>query len=321
MSFVTAIAADLREKRLWPVAMVLALALVAIPVLVSKAASTKPVAAPTDAGASAARATAVPAVSVDSTRTHSLFAGRTRDPFAQQQAPSISSRTPTTSSTGTGTSSTSPGPTGSTGPSGSSVSGGGAGAGTTPTTATPTTTTPKPITPTVIPKPAPTGLTATQSYHVTLAITNSAGGLDTIDPLERLSVLPNYQQPLLVELGVLKGGRRVLFAVQPGTVISGPGTCTPGPIDCEILSLAPDQTEALSSQSPTGVVSVALFAVAAITADEHSSVAAADRARRMVSAEGRDLLSSSTLSALSLFRYEPNLGALVDLRNLTVGGN
>jgi hypothetical protein len=323
MSFLTGIAADMRDKRLWPVAAVLALALVAIPVLVSKAAAPQPVAAPTDAaaGASAAPATAVPAVSVDNTPTHSSLAGRTHDPFAQQQPPGTSSKTSaatttTTTTTGVANTTTSPGSSAS----GGSTPSSGTAAGRTPPTSTPTRTPPERITPSVTPKPAPTGLTATQSYHVKLAITNSAGGLDTIDPLERLSVLPSEQQPLLVELGVLKGGRRVLFAVEPGTVLNGPGTCTPGPIDCEILSLAQDQTEGLSRQSPTGVVAVALFAVTAIIADQHSSAAAAARARRMVSAAGRDLLSTSTLSALSLFPYEPSLGAVVDLRNLTVGG-
>ena len=170
------------------------------------------------------------------------------------------------------------------------------------------------------PKPAPTGLTSTQSYRVTIGITNSAGDLDSIDPAQRLSILPSARQPLLVELGVLKGGRRVLFVVQPGTVVKGPGTCTPGPIDCEILSLAEGQTEGISATSPSGLVPVALFAVTAITAQQHASTAAADRARRAVAAAGRRLLSTSKLGALSLFQYQPSLGAVLDLRNLTVGG-
>jgi hypothetical protein len=152
-----------------------------------------------------------------------------------------------------------------------------------------------------------------------LAITNSAGGLNTIDPLERLSILPSAQQPLLIELGVLKGGHRVLFAVEPGTVVGGPGSCTPGPIDCEILSLGQDQTEALGVQSPTGPVGVVLFAVTGVTAGTYSSAAAADKARRAESPAGRKLLDASTLDALSLFQYEPSVGAVVDLRNLTAG--
>jgi hypothetical protein len=125
---------------------------------------------------------------------------------------------------------------------------------------------------------------------------------------------------MLVELGVLKGGHRVMFAVQPGTVVSGPGICTPGPIDCEILSLAQDQTEGLASQLGTGLAAGPLFAVTAITADDHASEAAADKARRVESAAGRALLNNSTLDALSLFHYEPSLGTVVDLRNLTIGG-
>jgi hypothetical protein len=135
----------------------------------------------------------------------------------------------------------------------------------------------------------------------------------------RLSVLPSNQQPLLIELGVLQGGHSVMFVVQPGTRVSGPGTCTPGPIDCEILSLGQDQTEALSWQSPTGVVSVAQFAVTAIKVDTHASAAAAYNVRRTTSAAGRLLLSASKLTAVSLFRYEPSIGAVVDLRNLKVG--
>jgi hypothetical protein len=178
-----------------------------------------------------------------------------------------------------------------------------------------TTTTPtKPV------KPAPTGLTAKQSYQVSLAITTSGGGVNTIDPLERLSVLPSPQQPLLVELGVLQGGKQVLFAVQPGAAVGGAGTCTPGPIDCEILSLAPGQTEGVSKQTATGSTPVALFSVNSISAADHPTVAAANAARRAASDNGRKLLTITPLSAVSLFQYDPSVGAVVDLRNLTVGG-
>jgi hypothetical protein len=129
------------------------------------------------------------------------------------------------------------------------------------------------------------------------------------------------RQPLLVELGVLRGGRRVLFAVQPGTGVSGGGRCVPGPVDCELISLAPNQVENLSRTSSTGAVAVAQFAITQIGIDHHSSVAAAGKARRAESAAGRRLLDNSTLSALSLFHYNPSIGAVVDLRDLTVGGN
>ncbi len=66
---------------------------------------------------------------------------------------------------------------------------------------------------------------------------------------------------------------------------------------------------------------MAQFAVTGIQADQYPSAAAADRARRTVSAFGNRLINKSTLNALSLFPYQPSLGAVVDLRNVTIGGN
>ena len=153
-----------------------------------------------------------------------------------------------------------------------------------------------------------------------MAFTNASGGFDTTDPLTRLSLLPSEQQPLLIELGVLDGGKRVLFAVQPGTVVTGPGTCTPGPIDCSVLSLAENQTENVSVSTQSGAAPVGSFAVTAIGVDDRSSVAEANAARAEVSAAGRKLLNKSTADGLSLFQYDASIGAVVDLRNLTVGG-
>jgi len=140
-----------------------------------------------------------------------------------------------------------------------------------------------------------------------------------VNPVQRLSILPNKQAPLMVELGVLKGGKRVLFALQPGAVVSGPGSCTPGPIDCQVLSLGVDQIENLGVQSGGGVTPVTMFAVTGIKVDKHPSAAAAQQARNKVSPAGRALMKSSGLSALSLFQYKASLGALVSLQNLKVG--
>ena len=311
---------ELVERKLWPVALVLIVALVAVPVLLTKKAPTDLVTPPTGP-LPYSSGTTLPAISVKSTPGDTKLAGSGHNPFAPQHVATTSTTTAattasvTTAATGTG-----------------AVNGGGssttvnAGGGTTPTAPTPTTpvtspaptpTTPAPSSPT----PAPTGLTATQSYHVSLALTNAQGSLNTIDPLQRLTILPGKQQPMLVELGVLQGGRRVLFVVEPGTVVSGAGTCTPGPIDCELLSLAPGQTEGLSKQGATGSTPVALFSVNSITVDQHPSVAAANAARKAASDVGRELLANSPLSALSLFQYDPSVGAVVDLRNLTVGGS
>ena len=325
MSFLTNMIKELRERKLWPIAIVLVIALVAVPLLLSKKAPTNLVTQPTG-GLPYSTGTALPAISVQTKQSDSKLAGRGRNPFTPQNAAAAATTattatttaapsTPTTVTAGTGAS---------TGSSGSpTVSSGGGASGGTPVTTPPATTpapTTTPTTPTKPAPPAPNGLTAKQSYQVSLAITTQGGGLNTIDPLERLSVLPSPQQPLLVELGVLHDTHRVLFAVEPGAAVSGPGKCTPGPIDCEILSLAPGQTEGVSKQTPTGSTPVALFSVNSIGAANHPTVAAADTARRTASDAGRKLLATTALSAVSLFQYDPSVGAVVDLRNLTVGG-
>jgi hypothetical protein len=303
---------DLREKRLWPLALILLAALVAVPLLLAKGQSRQVAANPAP---TVPAAPGLPVVSAQTTPAHSHLTGPARDPFV---APSSGSATAPTVSGATSTivpGSVSTLPTG-----GASGAQGGAGSSATTVTLSSSAGPPTSI---IAPKapstPAPTALTPTQTYDVSLAITNSSGGLDTLEPLERLTPLPSARRPLLVELGVLQGGGRVLFAVQPGAVVNGPGACTPGPIDCEILSLAVDQTESLSQLSGSVTEPVALLAVTSIRAVDHGSPAAADGLRRRESAAGRALLRGSPLAALALFRYEPSLGVVVDLRNLTVG--
>jgi hypothetical protein len=253
----------------------------------------------------------------DKSRLH----GRSRDPFIQQGGKQpvgtaqASTSTPASGSTGSTTSGTS-----STGSSGSTTGGTTGGSTGTSTGGSTTPTTPTIPTPTPAP-PAPAGLTSTQAYSVSLAITDSSGGFNTLDPLERLSVLPSQKQPMLIELGVLKGGNRVLFVVQPGAAVNGPGTCTPGPIDCAILSLGVGAVENLGRQTAKGNVPVAQFAVTAVKANDYPSKSAADKARKQESAFGRGLLNKSTASALSLFQYDASVGAVIDLRNLKVGGS
>jgi hypothetical protein len=312
---------ELLERKLWPIALVLVIALVAVPVLLTKKAPTDIVTPPTGP-LPYSSGTTLPAISVQTSPGNSNLTGKGRNPFTPQHVattstvvatiPAVTTTTPTTS---TGTTSVGSG-------SSSSGTSGGTGATVTPTTPTVSTTPskPTPTTPTTPPKPAPTTLTGTESYHVSLALTEANGNLNTLDPLERLSILPSQQQPMLIDLGVLQGGKSVMFVVEPGTVVSGTGTCTPGPIDCELLTLSPGQKAGLSKQANGGTTAVALLAVNSISFDQHPSVAAANKARETASNVGRQLLNQSPLSAISLFQYDPSVGAVVDLRNLTVGG-
>lgn len=247
--------------------------------------------------------------------------GKARDPFAPVPAltPHVPSGTPGQSSgasAGSGGNASTPGGGGKVSAPGGGGNAPAPGSGTT-TPAAPTQ--PQPSTPPAPSKPAHKGLTPTQSYRVGLSLTTLMGDLNTIHSLERLSVLPSEQQPLLVYLGVLNGGRRALFVVQPGTAVSGPGSCIPGPTDCEILSLAAGQIESIGVDGSGGTSNVAMFAVTTIKAQEHSSGAMAMHVRWEASAAGQALLSRSNLSVLPLFEYEPRQGVVVDLRNLEAG--
>jgi hypothetical protein len=321
MSFLNVIVADLRERRLWPVAVVLAVAIVAVPFALAKHAAPAPPPAPAPSahvGGFSQAATAAPAVTVDAALQRSKLTGPRRDPFQQGSAAKLA---PTGSggavvagssgSTGAGSggarAAAAP-PTG-----GGTTASGGSGAAPAPAPA------PAAHIPATHRPPAPSGLRPDQSYDVQLAVTRPDGGINTIGSLERLSVVPSRQNPLLVELGVLQGGRRVLFAVMPDARISGPGRCIPGPVDCELISLAPNQVESVAA--PSGADTFAQFAVTGITAAHHVSVAAANAARRRSYDAGAWLLSISQLNALSLFQYQPGLGAVVDLRNLNGGGS
>jgi hypothetical protein len=343
MNILKGIVTDLRQRRLWIVAVALVIALVAIPVALSKKASPTPIAQVPASGAPASLSTGGPAVTVEGTPSQSHLSGKGRNPFTPQAASGNSGNTSNTPGSGA-TAGASAGAIGAIGAAaggetgaigtgtgtgtGVGSTGGGSPSVSSPPPATGPVTGPSPSpspapspSPGPAPAPQPAGLRDTQSYRVALSITNASGGLNRIDSLERLSLVPSQSDPMLVELGVLKGGHRVLFAVQPGTVVRGPGSCTPGPIDCEVLSLAPNQVENVSEQVPSGTNSTAQFAVTAIGVDNHPTVAAASRARREASAAGAKLLDHSTLNTLSLFQYQPSIGAVLDLRNLTVGGN
>jgi hypothetical protein len=329
MSVINNLISDLREKRLWPVAVALILALIAVPVLLSSGGNSNvPVAQVPPVPAAPASVPALPAVTVTPVPSNARLSGRQRDPFIQQvkvHSTTSSSGTSKSSAAAGGSSASSTGssasPGGSSGSSSGSTGSGSTGTPTTPSTSTSTTpqtsTTPTPTTTTA---PAPSGLTATQAYHVALSLTNPTGRAYAINNVERLTVLPSEQQPLLFELGVLKGGHRVLFAVAPGTVLRGPGACLPAARDCEILSLAPNQIEAFAMTEPNGRLAGALIAVTAIKADGFASSTAANKARLAESAVGRRLLKAAKLGALSQVRYQPSLGAVVDLRARAAAG-
>src|SRR6476469_10030255 len=101
MNTLKGIVTDLRQRRLWPVALALVVALVAVPVLLHKNASGTPVAQLPATGAPTSLSTSGPAVTVEGTPNQTHLKGKGRDPFTPQNStPSPSTgAAPATSST------------------------------------------------------------------------------------------------------------------------------------------------------------------------------------------------------------------------------
>ena len=145
MNFLQPLINDLREKRLWPVVVVLVGALVAVPVLLAKPApKPEPAIAAIGVGATiTSPISGLPVVELSTTPQFSHLPGHGRDPFTQQTS---TTSTSSTASTSTSVSSSSGGTTSTTGSHGSSSSTGSnaGGGGTTGNTGSSTTTTRKP---------------------------------------------------------------------------------------------------------------------------------------------------------------------------------
>ena len=217
---------DLRAKRLWPVAVVLAVALVAVPVVLSKPSETP---APTPTAVRKApdprdlKALASVKLAETDERGSSLDTFDPSDPFrppkkvtkAAKQASgadsSITSETPDSGSGGA-----SPGGTGDTGSTGGGTTGGGetpsTGGGDAPTT--------------------------TVQYRYVVDVTFSANDRTRhIKGMERLDMLPNQDSPLLLFLGVSANAGNAVFLVDSTLEAAGEGRCKPRASDCAFLYL------------------------------------------------------------------------------------
>ena len=219
---------DLRNRGLLPVVILLVVAMVAVPLLISRGSSdsSSPSVQPTSASVKAAPEAERAVVSYNpgirdyKKRLNELSA---KDPFRQQFAHSAATASQLNSTA------TTPSTTGSPDSSSTSVSSGSStGATSTGSTSTGT---------------------VTHRFYVFHSVADLSFG-DVSQPLVRhaktktYAMLPNQTAPVLIYIGSTLDEKRALFSVSTYTKqLTGPGTCTPGPTDCSLLALAPGQTE------------------------------------------------------------------------------
>ncbi len=225
---------DLRAKRLWPVAAVLLLVAIAIPVFVMRPAQEP--AAP-EAKSAAQPAQATPAVVVDGTRDGSnLGVFGKKDPFrppAAALAPSTSAATAAGASPA-GASSPPPAIPGASPSSGSPVlsSGGSGASGSAPSGQGARPPAPPPV--------------RRRSRAYTYVIDVDFGRKEAARRrrgLPRLTVLPSERNPVVVFLGVSTTGKRAVFLLNPALKQGGEGTCRPTRARCTFLHLSTDSAK------------------------------------------------------------------------------
>jgi hypothetical protein len=244
---------DLREKRLWPVAVLLLAALVAVPVVLSKPSETPaPAPAPTEA-----RTAPEPkdlkelaSVKLDTSAAGTGSSLDTFDPSNPFRPPRSVMRNGQQTQTDSGPQSdstagdSSPAPSGGTsldvggdlvigggdpgGDTGGGDTGGGdTGGGDTDGGGTPT---------------------KTVQYAYVIDVTFEANGRKRrIKSMDRLDMLPNADSPLLLFLGVTASGGDAVFLVDSTLDAAGEGQCKPSGEDCSFLHLGPGSEHAFTN--------------------------------------------------------------------------
>jgi hypothetical protein len=336
MPFLRNILKDLVDKRLWPVALLLVGALVAVPMALGRSAGDTPAPAPApiaDAatGSAAAGGTvskaAVSLETESSDRRH--LDGKVRDPFSAPKVATTRRAAPkaaTTAAPAPAPAATSPSPSATTSGSGSGGTGTTApSTGTAPssgsTPSKPRTTTPKPkTTPT-----APKADDAADTYHVSLRIgvvkADGTADLKTHRDVARLSPLPSVTDPFFVYLGVIETAttheKRAVFLVSSDATPNGEGACHPTKNDCEAVELGVGETAYFDYTAPSGLVTQYQLELAGIHKTAVKSEAKASAAFARHSVAGAELLDDAATrnvraaAGARAYRYLPAIGLLV----------
>jgi len=226
MNLITDTFRGLVQRKLWPVALLLVGALVAVPVVLTKA----PVTAP-PASSGAKKTEAIPATFVsaaeeseDTERRRVL--GEIKDPFEPAPLPKVKKK-----KSAEKTDAKKPAEKASSSKGGETKTGGdpsgGASGGTVPP---------------VAPAPTPTATVPQYSIKVRFGAVAETGSLEA-KTVERLTVLPDEDAPVLIYRGVEDGGKVAVFELTGVVDAQGDGKCEPTPEDCQYLKLRAGETE------------------------------------------------------------------------------
>ena len=229
---------ELRERRLWPLALGLVVAIVAIPIIVSKPAkkATPPVPPASATGSASPAAAFQPVVSTEGRKSSEIHKNLRRFPSKNPFTPqglNLSSTSGTASPTSSTTSTTS-GSSGSTtasagGSSSTTTSGGSSGSTTTPTTTSPSTT------------------SKTFYYTYTVDVKFGKTGQEDKKTLTEFRALPGSDNPVVVFMGVRPDAETAVFLVSADASTKGDGKCKPSDTACTFLYLKKGDKETIEA--------------------------------------------------------------------------
>jgi hypothetical protein len=305
MSFLNNVIRDLVEKRLWPVAIALIAALVAVPIVLGGKSDTS---TPSADVASATAANVAPTssnaevVSLEEQAAGKVQrAGKVRNPFIQHHQPKPTS-TAAAETTAPSVTAPSGGSSGTTG--GDSTAGNGSPGTTTPATGG-----------APVKTPAPSKYT----YRVKFSF-GEAGAQKSYENVARLTPLPSADNPFFVYLGLQADQKHVVFLISADAEVEGDASCLPSKDDCQQIVLEAGDTEFLQLQSGTAGVVEYQLDLTSITKVKASTKASAAKAHTRESKAGRDYirqLVADDPDALSAWTFSKGSGLLVQQDSAT----
>jgi hypothetical protein len=259
---------DLRRRHLLPVAMLLVAALIAVPVFMKKSSNPAPAAGVSSAPTASADTKPLVVATSDSSASK-LQAFAAKNPF-KPHLPAVKA-----ASTGTTGSS---GPTSGSGGGGGGDTSGGSNGGTGGGGDTGGTTTPK----------------GPYAYVVSVKF-GERDNTKTYHQVEKLDVLPNSNNPLLVFMGVNTAGDTAVFLTDTSLKASGEGDCKPSADVCSFLYLKLDKdsdTEDLLAQNPDGTgieYTLKLLSIKKVLVSDLQKASSSEASSKRAAAEAKRL--------------------------------
>lgn len=286
---------DLIERRLWPLAVVIIAAIVAVPFVLHGHRANADIAAPPASSGTSTTPSSTAHKSHASSTSRPTPTSRTRDPFEAAgtkttSTSSTSTTATTTSPTSTTSGASSPSPSASSG-SGSTGSSSSSAPATTPATTTPPITTPVTTGSGQTSHRSSTKPRSWDIYSVDVRI-GAPGSPVNHRNVARLTPLPRERSPQALYIGVEDHGRAAVFALGAGVEVRAVGSqsagafCHPSRVECSLVVIPARKSVALVYVSSTGKDHALVLKVSRITSHVTRSSAVLKAARRNVSAVG-----------------------------------